>query len=102
MKSFSCKDGGDVGGQTSLLIGLVGSGLFKDGGFLLASLLGKVLIADNLRRKGLLLEDISDMCMICWRFRESIDHLFLHREVYMLYGAIFYLNVVSLGAYHSP
>ena len=42
---------------------------------------GKISTTDNLRRRGLLSESISDICCLCRRKRESIDHLFIHCEI---------------------
>ena len=35
---------------------------------------------DNLRRKSLLTEAISFVCLLCGKFREMVDHLFIHWE----------------------
>lgn len=41
---------------------------------------GKVVIANVLRRRGISLEEILDMCPLCGKDREVIDHLFLYCE----------------------
>lgn len=35
-------------------------------------------MADNLRRRGMTSEDITDICFLCGKEGETIDHLFLH------------------------
>lgn len=37
---------------------------------------GKVSMTDNLRRKGIA-SNITDMCSMCGREREAVNHLFL-------------------------
>lgn len=41
----------------------------------------EVSIADNLQSKAKVSESISDICVMCWRAKESIYHLFMHCEV---------------------
>lgn len=40
--------------------------------------LSKVLMVDDLRRRGLSSEAISDLCLMCGQERETMDHLFVH------------------------
>lgn len=35
-------------------------------------------MVDNLRRRGLSSEAISDLCLMCGEERETMDHLFVH------------------------
>lgn len=39
---------------------------------------GKVAPADTLRRRGILSEEIFDVCPLCGVERVEVDHLFLH------------------------
>lgn len=41
---------------------------------------GKVSTTDNLRRRGILSDAISDICIFCGKEAESVNHLFLHCE----------------------
>lgn len=41
----------------------------------------KISTLDNLRRRGLRREFVSDMCCLCGKERESIDHLLIHCNV---------------------
>ena len=41
----------------------------------------KISMIDTLRRKELMSDSISDMCCLCGRELESIDHLFIHCDV---------------------
>lgn len=38
-------------------------------------------MVDNLRRRGLSSEAISDLCLMCGEERETMDHLFVHRKL---------------------
>lgn len=44
----------------------------------------KMSVANNLRRRGLTLEAISDLCMLCNKEEEMIDHLLFHSEFLFL------------------
>ena len=40
----------------------------------------KVSTADNLRRRAFASKAISDLCVMCRKGRETVDHLFVHCE----------------------
>ena len=46
--------------------------------FFWLAMLGKILTADVLRRRGLVSDTISYMCCLCGREMESVDHFFIH------------------------
>ena len=48
--------------------------------FMWLALSGKVSTADNLRRRGLTSMAISDICVLCGKVNETVDHLFVHCE----------------------
>lgn len=64
--------------------------------------LGEVLNADNLRRRGIPLEAISDLCVLCWMYGEMVDHLFSSVSSLRSYAVIFLLCVGSCGALQGP
>lgn len=51
---------------------------------------GKVSTAENLRRRGLFLENISDLYVLCGKERETNDHISVHCEfAYFLWCSFF-------------
>jgi len=56
--------------------------------------LGKILTADNLRKRKII---IMDKCYLCKRDGKTVDHLLLHCDVVLLCGIMSFLGLVCLG-----
>lgn len=60
---------------------------------------GKVSMVDNLRRRGLTSNDMSDICVMCGNEEELVNYLFLHRDrvvksLEQLYWKVLYCMVL--------
>lgn len=58
---------------------------------------GKVSLVDNLRRKGIGSNCISDVCSLCEKDGETDNRLFLHCETLPFFGAASLIDVFYLG-----
>lgn len=70
----------------------------KDEVFYRLAVSGKVSTTDVLGRKGLSLETISELCVLCGKEMETIDHLFLHCEFAFSLWCYFLKRRVFRGA----
>lgn len=61
--------------------------------------MGKISMVDNLRRKGILEDNICDICSLCRMEREPIKQLFSYIVTFLPSFAIAsFRNVVRIGA----
>ena len=58
----------------------------------------KVSMADNLRKNGLTDSSISDVCVMCRKELETINHLFLHC-LWLVFGVTSVVDVELLDAF---
>lgn len=58
-------------------------------------------MADILRRRGITSSNISDMCILCRKEGESVDHLFIAR-LPNIFGVILLVCVRQLSVFQIP
>lgn len=58
-------------------------------------------MADILRRRGITSSNISDMCILCRKEGESVDHLFIAR-LPIIFGVLLLVCVRQLNVFQIP
>ena len=59
----------------------------------------KISTVNNLRRRGILSEAILDICVLCGKEEESINHLFMHCDSATYVWRFFYQEMLNFMVY---